>query len=79
MDSMDDGTEMVAPDPFLGLNAPSTEEDLESHGCSDFRLMIQGHQIKPLPLLDLDESSPLYEEVIIADGNLEEFFAFDNM
>ncbi len=72
---------MVAPDPFLGLNAPSTEEeeDMESHGCSDSRLMIQGHQIKPLPLLDLDESSPLYEEVIVADGSLEEFFAFDNM
>ena len=44
-----------------------------------FRLVIQGQKILPHRLQDLDESSPLYEEVIAADGILEEFFAFDNM
>lgn len=44
-----------------------------------FRLTIQGQRIIPRKLQDLDEASPLYEEVIIADGSLEEFFAFDNM
>lgn len=41
--------------------------------------MVQGQKILPHGLQDLDESSPLYEEVIAADGSLEEFFAFDNM
>ena len=41
--------------------------------------MIQGQKLVPRKLRDLDESSPLYEEVIAADGSLEEFFAFDNM
>ena len=34
--------------------------------------------MKPYYLQDLDESSPLYEEVIAMDGNLEEYFAFDS-
>ena len=34
LDSMEDGTEMVAPDPFLSLDAPATE-DLESHAHSN--------------------------------------------
>jgi len=34
--------------------------------------------MNPYPLQELDESSPLYEEVIASDGILEEFFAFDN-
>ena len=42
------------------------------------RLTIEGQRIKPCYLQDLDESSPLYEEIIAVDGNLEEFFAFDN-
>lgn len=33
LDSMEDGTEMVAPDPFLALNAPAVE-DYESHDSS---------------------------------------------
>ena len=35
--------------------------------------------MRPVILQDVPESSPLYEEVIAMDGNLEEFFAFDNM
>ena len=46
-----------------------------SHAC---RLMIIGQSVKPHVLQDLDETSALYEEVVTADGNLEEFFAFDN-
>lgn len=41
--------------------------------------MIEGQKLLPRTLRDQDESSPLYEEVIVADGSLEEFFAFDNM
>ncbi len=43
-----------------------------------FRLIIEGQKMTPCLLQDLDESSPLYEEIIAMDGNLVEFFAFDN-
>ncbi len=41
--------------------------------------MIQGRKMRPVCLQGVDESSPLYEEVIEMDGTLEEFFALDNM
>jgi len=42
------------------------------------RLMVVGHKSVPVPMvLDEDEGNPLYEEVFVEDGILEEYFAYD--
>lgn len=79
LDSMEDGTEMVAPDPFLGLNVSTAAISLEDTQSVPNTLVIRGRRMEPVCLQDVDESSPLYEEVIAQDGCLEEFFAFDNI
>ena len=46
--------------------------------CPTPRLIVVGRRTRPIPMeLDKDETSPLYEEVFVEDGVLEEYFAFD--